>query len=58
MMGSLVVGFAIGEPLLSGAVALGGVYAREVVVGALYVMAGLVLARFATEKRFMRAIAT
>lgn len=44
MMGSLVVGFAIGEPLLSGAVAIGGVYAREVVVGTLYVMAGLVLA--------------
>ncbi|XFA73929.1 MFS transporter [Thermosynechococcaceae cyanobacterium Okahandja] len=47
MMGSLVVGFAVGEPLLSAAAAIGGVYAREMVVGGLYVLAGLVLALIA-----------
>jgi len=47
MMGSLVVGFAVGEPLLSAAAAIGGIYAREMVVGGLYILAGLVLALIA-----------
>uniref|UniRef100_B8HU14 Major facilitator superfamily MFS_1 n=1 Tax=Cyanothece sp. (strain PCC 7425 / ATCC 29141) TaxID=395961 RepID=B8HU14_CYAP4 len=43
MMGSLVVGFAIGEPLLSWSAAWGGNYGREVLVGGLYILAGVIL---------------
>jgi MFS family permease len=43
MMGSLVVGFAIGEPLLSWAKTWGGIYGGEVLVGGLYVLAALIL---------------
>lgn len=43
MMGSLVVGFAIGEPVLSWVGSWGGVYGREVLVGGLYILAGIVL---------------
>lgn len=42
-MGSLVVGFAIGEPLLSWANHLLGVYGREILVGGLYFGAAFVL---------------
>ncbi len=44
MMGSLVVGFAIGDPVLSLASNKGGVFGREMLVGGLYVLAALVLA--------------
>jgi predicted MFS family arabinose efflux permease len=43
MMGSLVVGFAIGEPLLSWAVSWGGIYGREILVGGLYLLAAAIL---------------
>jgi MFS family permease len=43
MMGSLVIGFAIGEPLLSWAKTWGGIYGGEVLVGGLYVLAALIL---------------
>jgi MFS family permease len=43
MMGSLVVGFAIGEPLLSWAKTWGGIYGGEALVGGLYVLAALIL---------------
>lgn len=43
MMGSLVVGFAVGEPLLSWVSSWGGSHAREFLVGGLYVTAGIVL---------------
>lgn len=43
MMGSLVVGFAIGEPLLSWAGTWGGNYGGEILVGGLYLLAGLIL---------------
>lgn len=42
MMGSLIVGFAVGEPLLSFASQLGD-YAQELVVGGLYLVASGVL---------------
>jgi predicted MFS family arabinose efflux permease len=42
-MGSLVVGFAIGEPILSGASHLLGRYGREVLVGGLYLLAAITL---------------
>jgi len=42
-MGSLVVGFAIGEPLLSGASDLMGRYGREILVGGLYLLAAVTL---------------
>ncbi|NCJ07756.1 MFS transporter [Synechococcales cyanobacterium C] len=43
MMGSLVVGFAIGEPLLSWANSWVGQYNRELLVGGIYVAAAMVL---------------
>jgi MFS family permease len=43
MMGSLVVGFAIGEPLLTWAKTWGGIYGGEVLVGGLYLLASLIL---------------
>jgi MFS family permease len=43
MMGSLVIGFAIGEPLLTWAHTWGGDYGGEILVGGLYVLAGLIL---------------
>ena len=43
MMGSLIVGFAIGEPLLSLANAVGGDYGPELIVGLLYLLAAGVL---------------
>jgi MFS family permease len=43
MMGSLVVGFAIGEPLLSWANTWGGNYGGEILVGGLYLLAALIL---------------
>jgi predicted MFS family arabinose efflux permease len=43
MMGSLVVGFAIGEPLLSWAKDWGEDYGREFLVGGLYLLAAVLL---------------
>lgn len=43
MMGSLVVGFAIGDPLLAWATEWGGVYGREILVGGLYILGATVL---------------
>ncbi len=43
MMGSLVVGFAIGEPVLSWAMSWGGNASRELLVGGIYVTAACVL---------------
>lgn len=43
MMGSLVVGFAIGDPLLAWATSWGGIYGREVLVGGLYILGAAVL---------------
>ncbi|HEY9814080.1 MAG TPA: MFS transporter, partial [Candidatus Sericytochromatia bacterium] len=43
MLGSMIVGFAVGEPLLSLATSLGGEYGREISVGGLYVLAAGVL---------------
>ncbi|MGB3208771.1 MAG: MFS transporter [Crinalium sp.] len=39
MLGSMIVGFAVGEPLLSLAESLGGEYGQEITVGVLYVLA-------------------
>ncbi|MGB8698914.1 MAG: MFS transporter [Thermosynechococcaceae cyanobacterium] len=50
MMGSLVVGFAIGEPLLSWANTWGGNYGGELLVGGLYVLAALVLSTLPIEE--------
>ncbi|MCM1984669.1 MFS transporter [Lyngbya confervoides] len=44
MMGSLVVGFAIGDPVLGAAHRFGGLFGREILVGGLYVLAALILA--------------
>ncbi|NJN23797.1 MAG: MFS transporter [Acaryochloridaceae cyanobacterium RL_2_7] len=44
MMGSLVVGFAIGDPVLGLAYDKGGLFGREILVGGLYVIAAIVLA--------------
>lgn len=43
IMGSLIVGFAIGEPLLSLANSLNDQYGKEVMVGGLYLLAAIVL---------------
>jgi MFS family permease len=43
MMGSLVIGFAIGEPLLTWAHKWGGDYGGEILVGGLYVLASIIL---------------
>ncbi|KAI9134853.1 MFS transporter [Acaryochloris sp. CCMEE 5410] len=43
MMGSLVVGFAVGDPLLSWSQNWGGVNGREFLVGGLYVLSAIVL---------------
>ena len=43
MLGSMIVGFAVGEPLLTLATSLGGDYGREISVGGLYVLAAGVL---------------
>ena len=43
MMGSLVVGFAVGDPLLSWSQSWGGVNGREFLVGGLYVLSAIVL---------------
>jgi MFS family permease len=43
MMGSLVIGFAIGEPLLTWAHTWGGDYGGEILVGGLYVLASIIL---------------
>ncbi|QOV21988.1 MFS transporter [Anabaenopsis elenkinii] len=54
MMGSLIVGFAIGEPILSLAKDwLGANYGQEIVVGGLYLLSGLAvqLINFGTENR-------
>jgi MFS family permease len=51
MMGSLVVGFAIGEPVLSWVGSWGGPYGREILVGGLYVLAGLVLALLPVKEK-------
>lgn len=39
MMGALIVGFAVGEPLLSVAISWGKDYGREIFVGSLYLLA-------------------
>ncbi len=44
MMGSMVVGFAIGAPLLGAAHKYGGLFGREILVGCLYFLAALILA--------------
>ncbi len=43
MMGSMVVGFAIGEPLISWASSWGGLHGGEMMVGGLYILAAIVL---------------
>ena len=43
MMGSLVVGFAIGEPVLTWATTWGGNHGREALVGGLYLLSAVVL---------------
>ncbi|MBD2439648.1 MFS transporter [Nostoc sp. FACHB-110] len=44
MMGALIVGFAIGEPILSWAKDLiGEEYGQEIIVGGLYVLSGLIM---------------
>lgn len=43
MMGALIVGFAVGEPLLSLAKDWGGNYGRELFVGGLYLLSGLIM---------------
>lgn len=43
MMGSLVVGFAIGEPVLTWATQWGGEHGREYLVGGLYVLSAIIL---------------
>lgn len=43
MMGSLVVGFAIGEPVLTWATQWGGEHGREFLIGGLYVLSAIVL---------------
>jgi MFS family permease len=44
MMGALVVGFAIGDPLLRWTQTWGGSFGREILVGGLYILAAAVLA--------------
>lgn len=56
MMGSLIVGFAIGEPILSLAKDwLGANYGQEIVVGVLYLLSGLAvqLINFGPENRLL-----
>ncbi len=43
MMGSLIVGFAIGDPLLKVASGFNPEWGREILVGGLYLLAGIVL---------------
>ena len=43
MMGALIVGFAVGEPLLSWAETWLGDSGQEIVVGSLYILAGLIM---------------
>lgn len=43
MMGSLIVGFIVGKPLISLATTLGGNYGPELAVGGLYVLAAMLL---------------
>jgi MFS family permease len=43
MLGSLVIGFAVGEPLLTWAKTWGGSYGGEILVGGLYLTAALLL---------------
>ena len=43
MLGSMIVGFAVGEPLLSLAGSLGGDYGPEIAVGGFYILAAGVL---------------
>jgi MFS family permease len=42
MLGSLIVGFAVGEPLLSLSSKLGGDYGQEITVGGLYLLASAI----------------
>ena len=49
MMGSLVVGFAIGEPILSWA-STWGAWGRELFVGVLYISAGIILSWIRVEE--------
>ncbi|MEH2118312.1 MFS transporter [Nostoc sp.] len=54
MMGALIVGFAIGEPILSLAKSLmGEEYGQEIVVGGLYILSGAIIqpVRFKEPKR-------
>jgi MFS family permease len=44
MMGALVVGFAVGDPLLRWTEAWGGDYGGEILVGGLYILAAVILA--------------
>ncbi len=43
MMGALIVGFAVGEPLLSLARTWGTQYSREILVGGLYLLAAVIM---------------
>ncbi|HEY9847168.1 MAG TPA: MFS transporter [Candidatus Caenarcaniphilales bacterium] len=51
MMGALVVGFAVGEPLLSWSSSWGGIYGREVLVGGLYLLAAALLSSIPLRER-------
>ncbi|MCF4967081.1 MFS transporter [Nostoc sp. CMAA1605] len=56
MMGALIIGFAIGEPILSFAKTfLGAVYGQEVVVSALYVLSAVAfqLVDFKSDQKFV-----
>lgn len=51
MMGSLVVGFAIGEPVLTWATTWGGVNGRVYLVGGLYVLSAIVVGLLPMRER-------
>jgi MFS family permease len=53
-MGSLVVGFAVGDPTLSWAETWGP-FGQEILVGGLYILAGLILLTFPRESKKQRA---
>jgi predicted MFS family arabinose efflux permease len=55
MMGALIVGFAVGEPILSLAKSLmGEEYGQEIVVGALYLLSGVIMQPINFKERRIR----
>jgi MFS family permease len=55
MMGALIVGFAIGEPLLSLAKTWGSDYSQEILVGGLYLLAAGVIQLIPIEEETLNA---